>query len=394
MIAYAYESSTLLMIQLYTYSIIIFAIMWVGCTHTHVLSSTGTDPVNVRQSSQTQIPHPAPPKLKPPTDTLPTQCMEDYTEITRNRSILNTPKNRGLFWWSQRQGRYGLRRVLSSVKVRNTLISTMKRGGIKRAYIYAQPVLNKRYNRSLRSLNRALHSQGISPLFLNGSPEWSCDPRSLIKLLRDQFIPFQNNTDREGHFDGVYLDIEPHALRSNDRLCPYHWQKANNAERRALVYGMLRAIIAAHQLLNSNRKEETHSSIQVSHVPIYAYLPFWFDHVRQPNSFWESVAQRDQFYRCLSRFTDEISIASYCRDDIDELSTLTQWERENRIKPTRIALNAGHLVAANRECQTWKGSMHFLKTMRQLEFLTPNYTNVDIENLTSFLEFLDAQTSP
>ena len=178
----------------------------------------------------------------------------------------------------------------------------------------------------------------------------------------------------------------PNVLVILDQQCSYHWDHLTSAQKRGLLYRLLHIVIEIRNLLN--RDPRTYSTSDKSPLKLAVYLPVWIDNLHTPDRIWTSVQQRNHFYRCLKGFTDEITMAAYCRKGMKRIAKSIDQEKKLLDRQLRVGFNIYHLQASNEACQTWSGlnEMWTVSSQLQQSFQWP--LGIDLENLTRFIDQL------
>ena len=343
----------------------------------------------------------SPPTEQHPRDKLPYACLNpihdtpsarrDLSSSALQRGTLNQ-HDRGVFWWSLAGHQYSVPRVLASPRLTRSLLKVLRRQDIKRVYTFAQPLLSGRRARQLQAWHRSLHRAQLSSYLLVGSPEWACDPRELLGIIEQRFKTFQSKSTAEERFDGVYLDLEPHALRAEHSACLYHWDQLGSSQKRALLYGLLTTVIKTRDLLQDTQTKSTQRSIRAPKPKLIVYLPSWIDHLHTRDRLWVSSTQRDDFYRCLGQHADEITIAAYCRSGVNRISQSVQTEVNLLGSKLRVGLNVYHLQGSDEVCQTWSSLEQLFQLSdalkRRIHSVFHTRVDIDLENLTRLLDLL------
>ena len=197
----------------------------------------------------------------------------------------------------------------------------------------------------------------------------------------------------------MYLDLEPHALRAEHSACLYHWDQLKASQKRGLMYGLLSAVIQTHRILKSipSTKRVDTSGRQTVTPQLLVYLPAWLDHTHTPDRIWESPSQRDEFYRCLRHYTDEVTVAAYCRSGIDRIYQSVYQEAALLHQHLRIGFNVYHRVGSDEACKTWSHLDEVLHTSEMLKHRLYRMTKIDVgfdfENLTRLIDEIHTQSN-
>lgn len=301
--------------------------------------------------------------------------------------VIGSPQRYGAFWWSLSGHPYSISSAIRSSQRRQTLLDQLTAHHISRLYIFAQLYLKGRWAKGLRALNQTLHRHRLRSYLLMGSPSWTCDPTELFQIVRDRLRVFQRDSKPNERFDGVYLDIEPHALLADDARCLHRWDHLTAPQKRSLLYSLLQVIIDVHALLQD--LERPPSRAASTPPKLLVYLPVWLDHLNTPQAVWDSARQRDSFYQCLRSFTSEVTVAAYCRDGTPRIAQSLAVERQLLGDQLRVGLNVYHQKGSAEECQTWGHIDEVWRTADELRSLIRPRLEVDLESLTRLLDQLD-----
>ena len=299
---------------------------------------------------------------------------------TSQKSTQDLPSNpsirNGIWWWTHPHHPFGAVRWLtqSSPHLWTHFLAQLHPLHIRRFYTESTPLITT-HSKRLKTWHRFLHRHHKQSELLLGDPQWACHPQKLFEVIQNQFIPFQKSAQPKERFDGIYLDLEPHALNESSHQCPFKWDQSSSLLKQDLLYGLLYALIKVRSLLSPSER-------------LSVYLPFWFDQLDQETDLWDSSLQRDFYFQCLSEQVDSMTIAGYCRSEPRQLKQVLDWELQNYPSQVRLGLNLGH-VHQHSICPTWKDPHHLLRNLDQLRRLHYSLSTlpIDFENLIEWVAF-------
>lgn len=197
--------------------------------------------------------------------------------------------------------------------------------------------------------NNALDLFGIRSDLLIGENNLLCRPDDLDQRIQ-AFVDFQDAHEAGQRFDGLHLDLEPHALDSS--VCPGYssWDETSQ-EDRAYMLGtnftyILRSI---REKLEDSGQGDTR---------VIADLPVWFDQLYDPENntgIWNTSADRDTFFPNIASSVDGVTLLAYCRGNADSIESSVEGEIAALPDDfhTRLGLNAEETVGGDAECETW-----------------------------------------
>ena len=123
-------------------------------------------------------------------------------------------------------------------------------------------------------------------------------------------------------------------------------------------------------------------------MKLSVYLPAWLDHLHTPDALWTSPRQRDAFYQCLHRFSDEVTVAAYCRAGVERITESVRGEERLLGSKQRIGLNVYHRYGSGEACQTWRSVDEVWEAAEQVRDQLKREVQFDLENLTRLLDQL------
>jgi hypothetical protein len=246
-------------------------------------------------------------------------------------------------------------------------IREFKRWNIKRIYgSYRNRVIDE--PETIAAWNARLHDAGILSMLLLSENTWIF-PEYRTHLLdihvQQKLIGFNNaRTNQAECFDGLHLDIEPHALPQWETGAGSEYSATN----RMLVNLLRDTFLDTREYLNTNG---------AAAIPVYADLPFWIDSSNKIG--WTDSTERDQWFVDAGSALAGITLMAYAHADYDFISRVVSWEFEHCPAEIRVGLEA-RIGPGN----TWADFDAFIAMAEQVEadFGTP--PGIDIHDLKGF----------
>ncbi len=269
-----------------------------------------------------------------------------------------SPANpRGLWFWSKPSSPEGSANVLGRADREAEALATFARWHIRRLYgSYADLVVDS--PATLAGWNQKLHAAGIrsEALFSDGKFLAPANRDAFLAATAGRILAF--NAARAApaeRFDGLALDIEPHAQPA--------WKTATPAAKRALLEDYLAACTALRAHL------DTHGGRDLA---ISAALAYWLDRLPPEGAIgWASPADRDDWFARLARAVASISLMAYERPRPAAILDAAAWEQKNFPGRTVIALRARLGVE-------WKSLADLTAVLPAVE--AAQSTGIDLEN--------------
>jgi hypothetical protein len=225
------------------------------------------------------------------------------------------PKERGMWFWSKPASPHGAVNVIGQGAREAEALATFGRWGIKRLYgSYA--TLPVEAPEKVAAWNRRLHGEGIrsEALFADGNAITPAGRATFLRQVDERVLAF-NATRRDAaeRFDGIALDIEPHALP--------RWKAETAAVRREMLGDLLGLCEALRAHLDANGGRE---------LAISAALAYWLDRLPPEGRVgWKSAQDRDEWFKRLAQSVASISLMAYERSAPTAILEATAWERAN-----------------------------------------------------------------
>ncbi len=222
-------------------------------------------------------------------------------------------KPRGLWFWSKPVSPHGALNVLGDPAREAEALATFARWNIRRLYgSYA--TLPVREPARVAAWNRRLAAAGIrsEALFADGGALTLAGRAAFLRQIEEQVLAFNAaRRDPAERFQGVALDVEPHALP--------RWKAADAAGRR----GMLEEYVAMTEALRAHLDARGGGELAIS-----AALAYWLDRFGPDARVgWRSAAVRDAWFARLARSVPTISLMAYERSAPAAILETTAWER-------------------------------------------------------------------
>ena len=267
------------------------------------------------------------------------------------------PKPRGLWFWSKPASVYGTMQVVGDPARETEALATFARWNIRRVY-GSYGALPVEATAKVAAWNRRLHAAGVSSesLFSEGSALTREGRAVFLRQIDERVLAFNAaRTDPAERFDGIALDIEPHALP--------RWKSETAAGRRALLEDYVAVCGALRAQL------DTHGGRDLA---ISAALAYWLDRLPPDGRVaWRSAADRDDWFARLGRPLAVISLMAYERNAAPAILEATAWERENFPGRVVTALRARLGVE-------WQSLDDLRRVLPAVEAASP--VGVDLEN--------------
>lgn len=224
-------------------------------------------------------------------------------------------KPRGLWFWSKPASPHGALNVLGDPAREAEALATFARWNIRRLY-GSYSTLPVREPARVASWNRRLAAAGIrsEALFSDGGALTPAGRPAFLRQIEEQVLAFNAaRRDPAERFQGVALDVEPHALP--------RWKATDAAGRREMLeeYVVLTEVLRAHL--------DAHGGASLA---LSAALAYWLDRFGPDARVgWRSIADRDAWFARLARSVPTISLMAYERSAPAAILEATAWERAN-----------------------------------------------------------------
>lgn len=237
--------------------------------------------------------------------------------------------DRGVWAWQDSGDPYGTLAVVGDVPAEEAMIADLIDWGVDRVYgSYGNRAVTE--PEVIADWNERLHDAGIESHVLMGDPAWTSSREwaGMEELINNRLLDYNTSrSDPDERFDGLHLDIEPHAaaLWSTASESDKYWKLFLLEETYDVVRGLLDAGSGAS-------------------LPIQADLPVWYD--KLPPALggtgqigWESSAQRDAWFLAIGSHLDSVSMMAY--ENPSETSIISSVSDETALFPgsVRVGLN-------------------------------------------------------
>ena len=219
----------------------------------------------------------------------------------------------------------------------------------------------------IASWNRKLAAAGIESQLLIDGTELHVPTflPSFLAKLDTRLISFNaaHSQDPSAQFKALHLDLEPQASPSWSTLSP-------TAKR-----SRLSDLLATYQAVRSHL-----DTAGLTHFPIYADIPFWFDKLPtapNPGSIgWANQIDRDNWFTSVHAALDGITIMTFSKTSASSLADATSYERTSHSTNRRIIAIQPRLFNNS----VWGTYGTFRATWLALESIIPRSQATDIEN--------------
>lgn len=295
--------------------------------------------------------------------TIPAALVLGLMTLGTNANILAAtteggPKPRGLWFWGKVTSARGANNVVGDPEAEAEALDTFRRWNVRRLYgSYGRSPVER--PTAIAAWHRRLHAAGIrsESLFSDSGAITPAGRHSLLQLVHERVVQFNEAcADAAGRFDGVALDIEPHATSQ--------WKTATPDERRAMLEEFLATCAALRDFLDAHGGRE---------LTISAALACWLDRLPADGGRigWKSATDRDEWFARLGRSVTSISLMAYERSRPDLIFDAVAWERAHFPGRTVTALRA-------RLGEEWKSLLDLERVLPEVE--AASATGVDLEN--------------
>lgn len=272
---------------------------------------------------------------------------------------------RGTWWWTSAGHPWGVDQVLGDNNKETQVLQFLKAWNFGR--VYCSFGNQARTNPAvMRAWNAKLHAAGISPQLLLSENTWIFpDKRDnlLTVHIQPKLIDFNaasaNTAER---YDGVHLDVEPHALSQ--------WSTNTPAGRKDLLLQLRDTYQAVRTYLDQHG---------ASDILVYADLPVWYDQLSTPVG-WDSAAERDAWFAALGQALAGISLMAYDRDTAASIESGVSWEIQNFTNECRVAVEADVGTNGN----TWLNFYVLMTTIQTEERTGSPARHVDVHDFVHF----------
>ena len=261
---------------------------------------------------------------------------------------------RGLWFWGKPASAHGAVNVVGDAAAETEALATFARWKVRRLYgSYAALPIER--PAAIAAWNRRLHAADVrsESLFSDNAAIAASGRAGLLRLVGERVLQFNRAHDAAERFDGIALDIEPHATPQ--------WKTAPPAQRRAMLEEFLVTCEALRTYLDQHDART---------MTISAALAYWLDSLPPKGPGWRSSEDRDAWFTRLGRSVPTISLMAYERSRPEAILEATAWERSRFPGRPVTALRA-------RMGQEWKTLADLQRVLPEVEKVTGG---VDLEN--------------
>jgi hypothetical protein len=266
-------------------------------------------------------------------------------------------KPRGLWFWSKPGSPYGSVNVLGNPAREDEALATFARWNIRRLY-GSYGALPVEAPERVAAWNRRLHDAGVRSLtlFSDGGALSGSGRERFLREVEERVLAFNAaRTDPRERFDGIALDVEPHALPV--------WKTTTGEGRRALMEEFVAMCGALRARLDARGGRD---------LPISAALAYWLDRLPPDGRVaWQSVADRDDWFARLGKSVPAISLMAYERSAPAAILEAVAWERAHFSGRVIIALRVRMGVE-------WQTLSDLARVLPEVEATSTD--GVDLEN--------------
>ena len=251
----------------------------------------------------------------------------DGTDGTGGTTV--TSGTRGVWAWRDAGDPYGTDAVVGDPVAEAAMVDDLIAWGVDRVYgSYGdRPVTEPAV---LAAWNERLHDAGIESHVLMGDPAWTSSREwaNMEEKIQDRLLVFNaGQADPDHRFDGLHLDIEPHASST--------WSLLDEDGKYDQLFLLDAACAFAADVIAASASPG---------LPIGIDLPVWYDHL--PPSLgstgqvgWPSVAARDAWYTDLADHVERLSMMAYEADDLAVIQARVADETALFPGEVRVGLN-------------------------------------------------------
>lgn len=267
------------------------------------------------------------------------------------------PKPRGLWFWSKAGSPYGSVNVVGDPAREAEALATLARWNIRRLY-GSYGALPMEAPARIAAWNRRLRLAGIrsDALFSDSGALSGSGRERFLRDVEERVLAFNAaRADPRERFDGIALDVEPHALPV--------WKTTTGEGRRALLEELLAMCGALRERLDARGGRE---------LSLSAALPYWLDRLPPEGRVtWRSAADRDDWFARLGKCVPAISLMAYERSAPAAILDAVAWERAHFSGTAITALRARLGVE-------WQTLSDLARVLPEVEAASP--LGIDLEN--------------
>lgn len=240
-----------------------------------------------------------------------------------------TSGTRGVWAWRDPGDPYGTDAVVGDPVAEAAMVDDLIAWGVDRVYgSYGDRATSE--PEVIADWNQRLHDAGIESHVLLGDPAWTSSREwaYMGSLIQGRLLDYNaSRTDTTERFDGLHLDIEPHASST--------WSLLDEFGKYDQLFLLEEAYEHAHGVILASTSPT---------LPIGADLPVWYDKLPPPlggtgQVGWPSVGARDAWFTDIYAHVNRLSMMAYEIDS--EATILSRVSDETALCPgeVRVGLN-------------------------------------------------------
>lgn len=237
--------------------------------------------------------------------------------------------DRGVWFWRDTGDPWGSAAVVGDGPKENAALARLACWGVRRVYA-SYDHTTPTWVTDVETWHIKLHANGRVVDLLLAENTWidSTNWPNLQLKLQERLVDYHALVGATGRYDGVHLDIEPHALPG--------WSSATLADRRQDLDDLL----ATYQMVRTWMDANGHAAL-----PLHVDLPVWFDNLPPAlggtgSVGWASVADRDQWFADVAATVDRVVLMAFDRPTVSQVQSGVSWELTALGGKARVALEA------------------------------------------------------
>jgi hypothetical protein len=251
------------------------------------------------------------------------------TADSRDTGTPGPTGTRGVWAWRDSGDPHGTDAVVGDAAAEADMLAHLQDWGVDRVYgSYGDRAATE--PNAIAAWNAQLHAAGIQSFVLMGDPAWTSSREwaFMESLIQARLIQFnESRTDPTERFDGLHLDIEPHAASA--------WSSYSEADKYAQLTLLDDAYAHAHGVIEASSQ---------AGLELHADLPVWFDNLPAAlggtgSVGWPSAADRDAWFSGIHADIDRLSMMAYEMDDDTVILSRTDTETGLFGGEVRLGLN-------------------------------------------------------
>ena len=235
-----------------------------------------------------------------------------------NEAWVQTPgrTERGVWFWTAPGDPYGAAAIVGDAAAEAAMVADLDRWSVRR--VYGSYDWSGAPDARIAAFHQRLGADRTVELLL-GENSWLLPATwpGLDAILQRRIADFHAATPPDAWFDGVHLDIEPHALADWSALPPS--DKRRRLAELAAAYAHVRDWLDTHGF---------------SALTLRSDIATWYDNLPPAlggtgSVGWTSVADRDYYFQDLCDVLDGVTLMTYERDSVASIQSGAAWERAN-----------------------------------------------------------------